>query len=111
MYGPFSTFIGTGAVGGLVPSFEAMGREAGQIVNRLADGAAAATLKLPALMPNELSVDWRAAHDPRQFWPIDVKRQTAGPQSWRRAFHALIDRVMASPGVTLYDAAESGVPS
>ncbi len=51
------------------------------------------------------------AHDPRQFWAIDVKRQTASPQSWRRAFHVLIDRVMASPGVTLYDAVESGVPT
>jgi putative toxin-antitoxin system antitoxin component (TIGR02293 family) len=52
-----------------------------------------------------------AAHDPRQFWAIDVKRQAASPQTWRRAFHELIGRVMASPGVALYDAVESGVPT
>ena len=50
-------------------------------------------------------------HDPRQFWAIEFKRQTASPQSWRRAFHVLVDRVIASPGVVLYDAVESGVPT
>jgi putative toxin-antitoxin system antitoxin component (TIGR02293 family) len=49
--------------------------------------------------------------DPGQFWVLEVKRQTATPQAWRRAFHALVDRVMASPGVVLYDAVESGVPT
>ena len=52
-----------------------------------------------------------AAHDPRQFWAIEFKRQTANPQTWKRAFHVLVDRVMASPGVVLYDAVESGVPT
>jgi putative toxin-antitoxin system antitoxin component (TIGR02293 family) len=52
-----------------------------------------------------------AVHDPRQFWAIDIKRQTASPQTWKRAFHVLVDRVMASPGVVLYDAVESGVPT
>jgi putative toxin-antitoxin system antitoxin component (TIGR02293 family) len=50
-------------------------------------------------------------HDPRQFWAIEFKRQTASPQTWRRAFHVLVDRVIASPGVVLYDAVESGVPT
>ncbi len=50
-------------------------------------------------------------HDPRQFWAVEIKRQAASPQTWRRAFHALIDRVIASPGVVLYDAIESGVPT
>jgi len=49
--------------------------------------------------------------DPRQFWAIEFKRQTASPQTWRRAFHVLVDRVIASPGVVLYDAVESGVPT
>jgi putative toxin-antitoxin system antitoxin component (TIGR02293 family) len=52
-----------------------------------------------------------AVHDPRQFWAIEFKRQTANPQTWKRAFHVLVDRVMASPGVVLYDAVESGVPT
>jgi putative toxin-antitoxin system antitoxin component (TIGR02293 family) len=51
------------------------------------------------------------AYDPKQFWALDVKRQAASPQTWRRAFHVLVDRVMASPGVALYDAVESGVPT
>ena len=50
-------------------------------------------------------------HDPRQFWAIEVKRQTASPQAWRRAFHVLVARVIASPGVVLYEAVESGVPT
>jgi putative toxin-antitoxin system antitoxin component (TIGR02293 family) len=49
--------------------------------------------------------------DPGRFWAIEFKRQAASPQAWRRAFHALVDRVIASPGVVLYDAVESGVPT
>jgi C4-dicarboxylate-specific signal transduction histidine kinase len=67
IYGPFSSLIGTGAVGGVVPSFESMGKQAGQIVARLLDGAAPATLALPAVMPNQLTIDWRQAHR----WGID----------------------------------------
>ncbi len=59
IYGTFSTFIGTGAVGGVVPSFEAMGRQAGLIVGKLLDGAPPASLALPKVMPNELNVDLR----------------------------------------------------
>ncbi|MGJ7512192.1 sensor histidine kinase [Variovorax sp. GT1P44] len=59
VYGTYSTFIGTGAVGGRVPSFEATGRQAGQIVNSLLDGVSPAALHLPKAMPNELNVDLR----------------------------------------------------
>ncbi|MDM0029362.1 sensor histidine kinase [Variovorax saccharolyticus] len=59
VYGTFSTFVGTGAVGGRVPRFEAMGRQAGEIVNSLLGGAAAASLELPERMPNTLNVDLR----------------------------------------------------
>lgn len=59
VYGPYNTFIGVGIVGGAMPSFEAMGREAGSIVNRLFAGAAPATLQLPQIMPTTLNVDWR----------------------------------------------------
>ena len=50
-------------------------------------------------------------HVPGQFWALEFKRQTASAQTWRRAFHVLVDRVIASPGVVLYDAVESGVPT
>jgi signal transduction histidine kinase len=59
VYGPYNTFIGTGAVGGRVPTFEAMGETAGRIVNQLLDRRAVAALELPAVMPTTLSLDWR----------------------------------------------------
>jgi putative toxin-antitoxin system antitoxin component (TIGR02293 family) len=49
--------------------------------------------------------------DPKQFWLTEFKRHNATQQSSRKAFHALVDRVRASPGVVLYDAVESGVPT
>ncbi len=59
VYAPFNTFIGTGVVGGVVPNFEAMGHQAGEIVNALLGGAAPASLALPQRMPTALVVDWR----------------------------------------------------
>jgi len=59
VYGPYSTFIGTGAVGGFMTDFEAMGRQAGETVNALLDRAAPASLALPPTMPMALKVDWR----------------------------------------------------
>jgi signal transduction histidine kinase len=67
IYGPFSSLIGTGAVGGRMPSFESMGKQAGQIVDRLLSGVPRATLALPHVMPNQLTIDWRQAHR----WGID----------------------------------------
>ena len=67
VYGPFNTFLGTGIVGGRMPSFAAMGRQAGEIVNALLDGATPAALRLPAIMPNTLTVDWRQI----RRWGID----------------------------------------
>ena len=67
VYGPFDTFIGTGIVGGSMPSFAAMGRQAGRLVNdRLASGAPAAP-RLPELMPKAVNVDWRQI----RRWDID----------------------------------------
>ncbi|MDM0113697.1 ATP-binding protein [Variovorax sp. J22R133] len=66
VYGPFSTLIGTGAVGGRMPRFADIGQQAGQIVNSLLDGTAPAKLQLPRVMPNRLIVDWRQT----QRWGI-----------------------------------------
>jgi putative toxin-antitoxin system antitoxin component (TIGR02293 family) len=49
--------------------------------------------------------------DPRTFWVVQIKRQNAGVKEWRRAFHDLIGRVIESPGVTLFNAVEAGVPT
>jgi signal transduction histidine kinase len=59
VYGPYNTFIGTGVVGGRVPTFEAMGEMAGRIVNQLLAGGAVSALDLPGTMPTAFSVDWR----------------------------------------------------
>ncbi|MGA7979925.1 MAG: histidine kinase, partial [Chromatiaceae bacterium] len=67
VYGPFDTFIGTGIVGGSMPNYAAMGRQAGRIVNdRLAGPAPAAPL-LPEMMPKAVNVDWRQI----RRWDID----------------------------------------
>lgn len=67
VYGPFNTFIGSGIVGGRMPNYAAMGRQAGEIVNALLDGAEPASLRLPEIMPTTLNVDWRQL----RRWGID----------------------------------------
>jgi signal transduction histidine kinase len=69
VYAPFYTFMGTGIVGGFMSSYEAMGRQAGRMVNELIDGAAPASLRFPELMPTNLNVDWRQV----RRWGIDEK--------------------------------------
>jgi len=49
--------------------------------------------------------------DPRTFWVVHIKRQNTTAKDWRRAFDDLVGRVIASPGVTLFDAVEAGVPT
>jgi signal transduction histidine kinase len=67
VYGPFDTFIGTGVVGGRMPSFEDMGRQAAQIASNFFAGDAAESLQLPAVTPSVLRVDWRQV----RRWGID----------------------------------------
>jgi signal transduction histidine kinase len=69
VYGPFDTFMGAGIVGGYMTSYEAMGRQAGQIVNALLDGAAPRSVRVPEIMPVTLNVDWRQV----RRWGIDQK--------------------------------------
>ncbi len=70
MYGPVDTFIGLGVVGGRMPSFEGMGRQAAQIINAILSGAAPASLHLPQKTPTALEVDWRQV----ERWGIDEKQ-------------------------------------
>jgi signal transduction histidine kinase len=69
VYGPFSTLIGTGIVGGRMASYEAMGRLGAQTAITLLDGAFPASLDLPATMPAPLHVDWRQL----QRWSISPR--------------------------------------
>jgi signal transduction histidine kinase len=74
VYGPYDTFIGTGIVGGRMPSFEEMGRQAGRTVRAILAGAAPGTLQLPNATQTALHIDWRQA----QRWGIDEKMIPAG---------------------------------
>jgi C4-dicarboxylate-specific signal transduction histidine kinase len=67
VYGPYSTFIGTGVVGGRMVTFVDMGREAAKSVNALLDGTPSGALPLPASVQATLQVDWRQA----RRWDID----------------------------------------
>ena len=69
VYGPFDTFIGTGIVGGSMPNFAAMGRQAGEIANALFAGVAPTALRLPKVMLPTANVDWRQI----RRWGIDEK--------------------------------------
>ncbi len=74
VYGPFGTFIGTGIVGGFMIDFEAVGRQAGVLVNALLAGAAPAALSLPEVMPATWMLDWRQV----LRWGLDPDAIPAG---------------------------------
>ena len=85
VYAPYNTFIGTGIVGGRVPSFAAMGEQGAQIVNRILAGAAPQSLALPDHAPTHMEIDWRQA----QRWgiresdvPPDAVIQFKEPTFW-----------------------------
>lgn len=69
VYGPFDPFIGTGVVGGRMPSFEAIGEQAGRIINDIFAGAAPGSIALPEITPTRLQVDWRQV----KRWGIDER--------------------------------------
>jgi signal transduction histidine kinase len=59
IYAPYNTFLGTGIVGGRMPSFYEMGRQAALTVNGLLDGIVPAALQIPASSKSFVAVDWR----------------------------------------------------
>ena len=64
---PFDSLLGTGVVGGYMPSFENMGRQAGRTISELIAGAQPGALRLPEVTPLALNVDWEQVHR----WGID----------------------------------------
>jgi signal transduction histidine kinase len=67
IYSPISTQMGTGIVGGQMSSFEATGRQAGEIVKQLLQGVPLSSPKLRQVMPSQFHVDWRQI----KRWGID----------------------------------------
>lgn len=93
VYGAFTTFVGTGAVGAVAAGFTAMGQLTGRIVADLARGTAPDALALPAAMPMQMHVDWRAArrhgiaeHD----LPQDADVQFREPSFWAAYGHWVV---------------------
>ncbi len=74
VYAPFNTFLGTGIVGGRMPTFEAIGRQAGEIVATLLGGVALSSLRLPEAVPTAVHLDWRQA----RRWGIRDRDVPAG---------------------------------
>jgi signal transduction histidine kinase len=67
VYVAYDTTVGTGAVGGVIPTFDAVGRQTGEIVAALLEGKSPATLKLPRVLHGSPLVDWRQV----RRWGID----------------------------------------
>jgi len=59
IYVAYDTYVGTDAVGGVIPTFEAIGRQTGDIVAVLLEGKSPAALQLPRVLQGEPLVDWR----------------------------------------------------
>ena len=68
IYGPFSTFIGTGIVGGRMPTYADIGRQAARAVTSLLDGVPPANLPPLGTVPTKAQIDWRQA----RRWGIDA---------------------------------------
>ncbi len=85
VYAPFDTFIGTGIVGGRMPSYAAIGTRGGAIVNALLGGAAPASLQPPSLAETRPNVDWRQARRfgiPESAFPADTVVHFKQPTFW-----------------------------
>ena len=76
VYEPFDSFLGTGVVGGRMPTFEpATGREAAGIVTQLLAGAPRPRRSdCRSSSPTEFHLDWRQA----RRWGIDERRRSGG---------------------------------
>lgn len=60
VYGPYSTFIGAGIVGGVMTSYTQIGETAAALVAELLRGSSPTQVRVPAALPMGLHVDWRA---------------------------------------------------
>jgi signal transduction histidine kinase len=87
VYGPIGTFIGTGVVGGRMPSFVAIGQQAGEIVDQLLDGTPPSAIRPPERTPVVLHADWRQVErfgiDPATI-PPDAQVHFRAPSFWQQ---------------------------
>lgn len=98
IYGPFDTFVGTGAVGGYMPSFATIGQRAGQIVGALLDGASPTARSLLKPIPTALNVDWRQVHHwgiDEKAIPVDAVVQFREPSVWEEYRNEIVITIVA----------------
>lgn len=93
VYGPFSTFVGTGAVGGVMTGYGAMAHAAAAMVAQLLDGRPAAAVSVPSELPMALHVDWRALQragvSPDNL-PADAVVRFREPSFWEAYGHIVL---------------------
>ena len=93
VYGPYNTFIGSGIVGGRMPSYGAMGRDAATLVNRLLEGVPASSIAVPAGTASALQIDWRQARRwgiTNQQLPADAIVRFKEPTFWEAYGHVAL---------------------
>jgi C4-dicarboxylate-specific signal transduction histidine kinase len=86
VYGTFDTLLGTGIVGGYMTRFEDQAKEAGAIVVRLLNGAAAAEIA-PASVVRVPIFDWRQIRRwglDERLLPADTVTSFREPTAWDR---------------------------
>lgn len=107
VYGPYSTFIGAGIVGGFMSSYTQIGEAASAQVADLLRGIPPAKIQVPAVLPVRLHVDWRAlrrAGIAAADVPGDAIVQFREPTFWEAYRHL----VLAAAGVIVLQAALIG---
>ncbi|MBE2242592.1 MAG: PAS domain-containing protein [Burkholderiaceae bacterium] len=85
VYGPYSTLVGTGVVGGVMTGYPQIGETAAALVAALLRGEPAAQVVVPAALPMSLVVDWRAlqrAGVPAAEVPGDAIVRFRAPSFW-----------------------------
>ena len=93
VYGPFNTFIGSGIVGGRMPSYSAIGKDAAGLVSRLIEGVPANSIEVPAHTASALQIDWRQARRwgiTEKQLPDDAVVRFREPTFWEAYGHAAL---------------------
>jgi signal transduction histidine kinase len=95
VYAPVDTLMGTGVVGGWVLSYEQMGRQAGEILERLLSRQPD-WQRMPQAPASVLQVDWRQIKrwgiDPKQI-PRDAAVSFRPPSLWQANRNAVLGAV------------------
>ncbi|MFO1302093.1 MAG: ATP-binding protein [Burkholderiales bacterium] len=85
LYVPYSSQVGTGAIGGRMPSFVEVGRVTRVIIDRLLEGVPASSVAVPSAIPSPVVLDWRQVRRwgiPDELIPPDAVIRFREPTLW-----------------------------